>query len=259
MHQQYRLYDSGAMKQFYLFGGENISEKIVGGWVNEDVDTRSLTKIGVSQSGRSLNAHAWGSCSRVDCDWGTTSVAMVGSSISDTTPYRSVAEWDHGFSEVFTMSRVTGGDLIVESFTVFKDDSGRYNYHTTENTFWKVGDANRDGHFNHADFVQVFVAGEYNDGIPGNSTWAEGDWNRDGDFNELDLVEAFICGGYDPPQIHIVPELLRDPIQPIDLPTDDRFVVVDEVFGFSDGRNAASRYLVLVREHHGRAGLTRWG
>ena len=60
-----------------------------------------------------------------------------------------------------------------------------------ENLLPHAGDANRDGRFDTADFVQVFQAGEYEDGIDNNSTWEEGDWNGDGDFDTADFVLGF--------------------------------------------------------------------
>jgi hypothetical protein len=60
------------------------------------------------------------------------------------------------------------------------------------------GDANLDGLFNSADFVQTFQIGEYEDSIADNSTWREGDWNADGDASSSDLVVAFEDGGYNP-------------------------------------------------------------
>ncbi|MCA9167339.1 MAG: PEP-CTERM sorting domain-containing protein [Planctomycetales bacterium] len=59
------------------------------------------------------------------------------------------------------------------------------------------GDANLDGEFNTADFVQVFQIGEYEDGIAGNSTWAEGDWDANGEFDSGDFVVAFADGGFE--------------------------------------------------------------
>jgi hypothetical protein len=59
-----------------------------------------------------------------------------------------------------------------------------------------VGDSNRDGVFNSADFIAVLAAGEYEDLVDGNSNWLEGDWNHDGDFNTADLVFAFQFGSY---------------------------------------------------------------
>ncbi|MCA9198382.1 MAG: VCBS repeat-containing protein, partial [Planctomycetales bacterium] len=58
------------------------------------------------------------------------------------------------------------------------------------------GDANRDGVFDSADFVQVFQAGQFEDDVRGNSIWETGDWNDDGDFDSADLVYAFTFGAY---------------------------------------------------------------
>ena len=57
------------------------------------------------------------------------------------------------------------------------------------------GDADLNGLFDSADFVQVFVAGRYRTGqIAG---WAEGDWDGDGLFDSSDFVIAFVDGGYE--------------------------------------------------------------
>ena len=62
---------------------------------------------------------------------------------------------------------------------------------------YPLGDANLDGLFDSADFVQVFQAGKYEDGIEDNAVWSTGDWNGDGDFDSADFVAAFQTGLYD--------------------------------------------------------------
>ena len=58
-----------------------------------------------------------------------------------------------------------------------------------------VGDANLDGEFNSADFVEVFQAGKYEkDEL---ALWSEGDWNADERFDSGDFVAAFQNGGYE--------------------------------------------------------------
>jgi MYXO-CTERM domain-containing protein len=57
------------------------------------------------------------------------------------------------------------------------------------------GDANLDGEFNTADFVQVFDAGKYE--TKEEAGWAQGDWNGDGVFGTGDLVMALEDGGYE--------------------------------------------------------------
>ena len=57
------------------------------------------------------------------------------------------------------------------------------------------GDADLNGEFNSADFVQVFAAGKYE--TPAAAGWGEGDWNGDGLFSSADFVIAFSDGGYE--------------------------------------------------------------
>ncbi len=58
-----------------------------------------------------------------------------------------------------------------------------------------VGDANLDGEFSSADFVQVFVEGKYETAAA--ATWSQGDWNADLMFDSADFVAAFAGGGYE--------------------------------------------------------------
>ncbi len=88
------------------------------------------------------------------------------------------------------------------------------------------GDANRDGVFNSADLVAVFVAGQYEDLIPGNSRWESGDWDDDGDFTSADLVLALALGSYVPDSV-----AQRQP----DL---QRVQTVESLFGDSDFRES---------------------
>ena len=66
------------------------------------------------------------------------------------------------------------------------------------------GDADVNGEFNSADFVQVFQAGKYEQGWLGEwrsihqgAGWTEGDWNGDGFFDSSDVVAAFVDGGFE--------------------------------------------------------------
>ncbi len=58
-----------------------------------------------------------------------------------------------------------------------------------------IGDANADGEFDSADFVDVFVAGKYE--VDDFAVWSEGDWDVDGRFSSSDMVKAFEEGGYE--------------------------------------------------------------
>ncbi|MCA9196391.1 MAG: hypothetical protein KDA87_02595 [Planctomycetales bacterium] len=57
------------------------------------------------------------------------------------------------------------------------------------------GDANLDGEFNSADFIQIFQADTYEKDV--DAGWATGDWTGDRRFNSEDLVRAFAIGAYE--------------------------------------------------------------
>jgi hypothetical protein len=42
-----------------------------------------------------------------------------------------IASWDHKFKETHLTLRLAKGELVVEDFNVFKDDSSRSNYRMT--------------------------------------------------------------------------------------------------------------------------------
>lgn len=71
-----------------------------------------------------------------------------------------------------------------------------------------IGDADVNGEFNSADFVQAFSAGKYE--TQQAAVWSEGDWNGSGTFDSSDFVAAFSDGGYEqglrPGAVNAVPE-----------------------------------------------------
>ena len=212
-----------------------IPSNLSGVWTNANDNTRGVTKVQVFDGPGGSQIQAWGSCIPEDCDWGSTSMHEVGSSIVDTTPEYAIANQEFGFKSVFITSRYESGDLIVGTYNVFHDDSGRSNYFSEER-MWKMGDANHDGHFNSSDIVQIMQAGEYEDGINNNSTWEEGDFDRDGDFTTSDLVLAFSSGGFEqtrvrpflPPVLIPIPDL--DPEVRFNLSAD----LIDDIFDEDD-------------------------
>ena len=83
----------------------------------------------------------------------------------------------------------------LDSNNVVDWNDHRFWVHYYANTY--IGDADLNGAFESADFVQVFAEGKYEDDIAGNATWGSGDWDGDGDFTSSDFVIAFQDGGYE--------------------------------------------------------------
>ncbi len=98
------------------------------------------------------------------------------------------------------MFDVNGDSLVDENDRIYWVKTLAWTY---------FGDANLDGQFNTADFVEVLAAGEYEDLQAGNSGWATGDWNGDTEFGTGDLVTALSDGGYEVgpiPRVLAIPE-----------------------------------------------------
>ena len=239
-HERYWLSNNGSMYEISDFGNNDLQDVIAGSWVNSNPHAGGVTRANItdntpSDAQEDLLLNFYGSCIPTDCDWGPTEMHEVGSSIADQTPEYAVANYDLDFKSTFVTSRFESGDLIVGTYNVFHDDSGRSNYFNEER-MWKLGDANHDGHFNSSDIVKIMQAGEYEDGINNNSTWEEGDFDRDGDFTTSDLVLAFGSGGFEqtrirpiqPPVLIPIPEF--DPTIDFNSSTD----LVDDIFDEED-------------------------
>jgi hypothetical protein len=54
----------------------NSTSPMIGAWVNHDWSSMGVTQIVISNENGGLDAHAWGSCTPVDCDWGTTPITV---------------------------------------------------------------------------------------------------------------------------------------------------------------------------------------
>jgi hypothetical protein len=103
---------------------------LVGTWVNDDTNTRGITKIVVTgNSSSGYKIHAYGQCHPSDCDWGTVPMTTYGDSVQDTTHKAGTAVYKPGFAEtLLTLNAGAPNKLSVQSFTKFLDHSGRQNY-----------------------------------------------------------------------------------------------------------------------------------
>jgi hypothetical protein len=103
-----------------------------GEWKNIDNATRSLTQLNISRTGRTWTIQAWGRCQPADCDWGRVTLMVLGDSVTDNSPMYGFAHWDAGFKETQLTLRADGEELAVETYSCFKDNSGRANYRSVE-------------------------------------------------------------------------------------------------------------------------------
>ena len=108
-----------------------------GVWVNVDEATRSIPKIEISGTqfvwwGVTHMLEQGGKTHRQDASYGPMKLTLLGDSVGDKSPNKSgyVTE-DSNFADRHYVLRRVGEQLVVESLTIFKDGSGRANYHET--------------------------------------------------------------------------------------------------------------------------------
>ena len=109
--------------------------QFAGDWSNVDPNTGGITKLSIAISGDSANVHAWGKCHPTDCDWGdVTAFAFAPDVSSDPVSQAQalMAIFDAGFSETTLFINLQGNRLSVQSYTRFKDNSGRSNYASSD-------------------------------------------------------------------------------------------------------------------------------
>lgn len=121
---------------------------LAGTWGAGDDRTEGLLRLEIGTEGKRWTIRAWSECElRYEAARRATADAdpdhlpaydppplatlhLLADTISDTEMKYGIAFWDYGFKETHLTLRLEGDELIAEDFDVFKDDSGRSNYHT---------------------------------------------------------------------------------------------------------------------------------
>ena len=105
-------------------------KNLLGKWNCCDRNTRNLVQIVLDTKGSTLLVHVFGACSPSPCDWGVVEGIAYGDSVIATDAIAFSARYDFGFSEVIVTGLLDNGTLIVQTYTKFKDGSGRSNYYS---------------------------------------------------------------------------------------------------------------------------------
>jgi hypothetical protein len=110
------------------------TSRFEGHWI--DTQSRGIAALEIRSDGATLRFHVYGRCHPQDCDWGEvpaqTYAPGAGQEFKDTVEALS-AEYLTSFSRVLLVVYPVEGDrLRVETFTVFRDSTGRLPYHVVQ-------------------------------------------------------------------------------------------------------------------------------
>ena len=121
----------------------------IGTWISTDKSNGGIIKIRIEEDPNGWTIQAWGRCIPKPCDWDKTTFYLVGDSAASETLSYGFAHWEQDFKDtyifmrfeghasIYTTKEINGKEvkirrevpqIIVESISIFKDNSGRSNY-----------------------------------------------------------------------------------------------------------------------------------
>jgi hypothetical protein len=115
----------GAFSAANLLGQTTPQSGLDGDWKNIDAHTRGIDVIFINGK----KVHPFGTCHPTDCDWGVLKAKSFASSVDSADISKLLVKHNTDFGTVeITIALLPDGRLRVDTFTHFRDDSGRADY-----------------------------------------------------------------------------------------------------------------------------------
>lgn len=102
---------------------------LTGTWIN--TTSSGIVKVQIMSFYNMLFVRVHGSCTPTPCDWGWVPAVGYAANVSSTKIIAFTAKYDESFVERIVTGHITNGKLVVETYSVFKDGSGRSNYYSS--------------------------------------------------------------------------------------------------------------------------------
>jgi len=104
-----------------------------GTWRNTNPASRGIVRLEVAEDEGGLRVRGFGAGSPEAVDWGEVPASVIyADGLRSKKGHAFLASFDFGFQESHLQCNLSQGLLIVASFNVFKDGSGRSNYFSRE-------------------------------------------------------------------------------------------------------------------------------
>lgn len=106
---------------------------LTGSWRNTNSASRGIVRLEVTEDEDGLRVRAFGAGTPQPLDWGEVPASVLyADSLRSRKGHAFLASFDFGFQESHLQCNLSQGLLIVASFNVFKDGSGRSSYFSRE-------------------------------------------------------------------------------------------------------------------------------
>ena len=112
--------------------GEIDPSALVGTWVNSNLDTNSIARIKISETGGKLQLQVFAIGPDGLIDWGVANAQVFASGPASHKGVGFTCRYDFGFAEARMQAMIMKGLLVLAQFHLFKDDSGRAGYFLRE-------------------------------------------------------------------------------------------------------------------------------
>jgi hypothetical protein len=113
-------------------GGIADLSALLGTWFNTDKNTGGVVTMSLAGTPEDFTVHAFGAASPEPQDWGTVPAVSYAANVGSPDGMAFSATYDFGFVETFLAAYTKSGILVLDTFNVFKDGSGRSNYFSRE-------------------------------------------------------------------------------------------------------------------------------
>jgi len=105
---------------------------LLGTWFNTDKQTGGIARMVLAGTPEDFTVHAFGAASPELLDWGTAPAVAYAASVASPAGMAFSGVYDFGFLETSLAAYTKSGILVLDTFNVFKDGSGRSNYFSRE-------------------------------------------------------------------------------------------------------------------------------
>jgi hypothetical protein len=112
--------------------GEIDPKALVGAWINSNLDTNSIARINITDSGGKLQLQVLAMGPDGLIDWGASEAQVFAAGPASHTGAGFTCRYDFGFAETRLQAMIMKGLLVLAQFHLFKDDSGRADYFLRE-------------------------------------------------------------------------------------------------------------------------------
>ena len=101
---------------------------LTGTWINFDRAARGIVRVFLAEKDGTFMVHAFGACEPDPCDWGEARGEVFAAGIGHHEAIGFKSFYDFGLMEIFLAAYLNKRLLVLDSYNVFKDGSGRSRY-----------------------------------------------------------------------------------------------------------------------------------